>query len=128
MDPYPDTYRSCQGKLIEYELHGEQAGFDGHGSNRSVFVSNSGQIRIDPGDFFIFESEAWTKKETPVGYEVTWEVKPLFRDTLEPGKAGSVFLLGQGLSNSQHRLTLKTVGDNCHIPIKSIRVYSPPLQ
>lgn len=117
-----------ESNLIEYELHGEQAGFDGHGSNRSVFVSNSGQIRIDPVDFFIFESEAWTKKETPVGYEVTWEVKPLFRDTLEPGKAGSVFLLGQGLSNSQHRLTLKTVGDNCHIPIKSIRVYSPPLQ
>jgi hypothetical protein len=114
--------------LIEYNLHGEQAGFDGEGNNRSVFVSNSGQIMIEPGDFFIFESEAWTKKETPVGFEINWEIKPLFTDTLEPGKEASVYLLGQGLSNSTHRLTLKTVGNNCHIPIRSIRVYSPPLQ
>ena len=114
--------------LLEYDLQCEQAGFDGRGNNQSVFVSNSGQIRIEPGDFFIFESEAWTKKETPVGFKISWEVKPLFTDTLEPGKEASVFLLGQGFSNSQHRLTLKTVGDHCHIPIKSIRVYSPPLQ
>ena len=114
--------------LIEYDLHSEQAGFDGRGNNQSVFISNSGQIRIEPGDFFIFESEAWTKKETPVGFKISWEVKPLFMDTLEPGKEASVFLLGQGLTNSKHRLTLKTVGDECNIPIKSIRVYSPPLQ
>lgn len=115
-------------KLIEYDLRGEQTGFDGKGDNRSVFVSNSGQIFIDPGDFFIFESEAWTKKETPVGFEISWEVKPSFTDTLQPGKKASVFLLGQGFANETHSLTLKTVGDNCHIPIKSIRVYSPPLQ
>jgi hypothetical protein len=113
--------------LLEYDLQAERAGFDGRGNNQSVFVSNSGQIRIEPMDFFIFESEAWTKKETPVGFKISWEVKPLFTDTLEPGKKASVFLLGQGFSNSQHRLTLKTVGDHCNIPIKSIRVYSPPL-
>jgi hypothetical protein len=113
--------------LLEYDLQGEKSGFDGRGNNRSEFVSNSGQIRIEPGDFFIFESEAWTKKETPVGFKINWEVKPLFTDTLEPGREASVFLLGQGLSNSKHHLILRTVGDNCHIPIKSIRVYTPPL-
>jgi hypothetical protein len=114
--------------LIEFDLKGEQAGFDGHGSNRFLFVSNSGQIMIEPGDFFIFESEAYTKKETPEGFEISWEVRPLFTDTLVPGKEASVFLLGQGLSNKTHRLAIKTVGSSCHIPIKSIRVYSPPLQ
>jgi hypothetical protein len=117
-----------ENRLIEYDLHGEHTGFDGKGNSRSVFISNTGQIKIEPGDFFIFESEAWTQKETPVGFEISWEVVPLFADTLEPGKEASLFLLGQGFSNSQHTLTLKTVGDDCYIPIKSIRVYSPPIQ
>lgn len=112
--------------IIEYDLHGEHNGYDGRGNNRSVFISNSQQIMIDPGDFFIFASEAWTRKETPVGFEINWEVKPLFTERLEPCKDAGVFLLGQGMSNSQHHLTLRTVGDHCHIPIRLIRVYSPP--
>lgn len=111
--------------LIEFELVGSKTGFDGKGSNVEDFISNSGRIKIEAKDFFIFESEEYTKKHTPVGFKIEWKVEPLFHDTIELSADLNTYLIAQGLKNSRHELKL-IIEDA--ISLKSITVYSPPLK
>lgn len=112
-------------ELIEYELYGSKTGFDGKGSNKEDFTSNSGSIRIEARDFFIFESEAYTKKPTPIGFKIEWEIKPLFRDLIELSPDINTYLIAQGLKNDTHELKLIIEGE---VPVSSITIYSPPLK
>jgi len=111
--------------LIEFKLYGDKTGFDGNGSNREDFISNSGKIRIDSADFFIFESEAYTHKPTPTGFKIEWEVKALFQDTISIRSGVESYLAAQGLSNTSHELKLIIEGN---VPLASITTYSPPIK
>jgi len=95
-----------QNEYLKFKLEGSKTGPDGTGDNKRKFVSDSGRIIIEPWDFFIFESEKITNKLTPVGFEVTWEIKPNFSDRIMFEKKNETYLVVQGLENKGHVLTL----------------------
>jgi hypothetical protein len=115
-------------EILEFEVIGEKTGFDGTGDNQAKFISNSGRIIIDPSDFNIFAEDKYRGITTPVGFEVTWEVKPLFSDKIEYNIGESTYLIAQGLKNTSHTLTLIQDGDGDGFPIRSLKVYEPPLK
>lgn len=117
-----------QNELLFFKLEGSETGLDGTGNNKKKFVSNSGRILIEPADFFIFDSESITKKLTPVGFEVTWEIRPNFSDRINFERKNDTYLVVQGLENNMHELTLISDGAKDGFPIKSIIVYRPPLK
>jgi hypothetical protein len=110
---------------LEFRVTGSETGFDGTGNNKDVFVSKSGRIIIEPSDFFIFEADAYTRRATPVGFEITWEVMPLFMDRIEYIPGISTYLVAQGLENSNHSLQLIITGDGTPFPVDAIWIYSP---
>jgi len=116
-------------KYLEFEVIGEKTGFDGRGNNKSKFQSRSGKIIIDHSDYYMMVEDSYRKKyDTKEGFEVTWEVKPLFSDRIKYDPTESVYLVAQGLTNSEHTLQLVQNGDGDGFPIKSIRVHEPPLK
>jgi hypothetical protein len=117
-----------ENRYLEFTVTGGMTGFDGSGNNRELFISQSERIIIEPSDFFTFEADDYTRRATPVGFEITWEVMPLFVDqiTFEPGQ--SVYLIAQGLANGKHKLQLFHIDEKQQYPQIAIRVYSPPMQ
>lgn len=115
-------------KYLEFKIEGEKTGYDGKGNNLDRFISNSGRIIIEPSDFFIFDSEKITNKQTPVGFEINWEVKPNFYDRISFNNKTKSYVVAQGLENGKHNLTLIQDGTKDGFPIKSIIVYSPPMK
>lgn len=107
----------------DYRIEGSVTGPDGSGNAFADFVSESGQIRIDPylwrradrnrtGDFFTFE----------VRRSVVGEVS--FR-----GEAGAPFVvrLAQVLLNAEHTLELEPVEAGSS-EIEYFQVFEPPLK
>ncbi len=117
-----------QEKYLEYEVYGSETDYDGSGNSLEAFVSSSGQIKIEPTDFMIFWTDEHKSVFTPVGFEVSWEVKPLFTDRIHYQADKSCYLLAQGLKNGKHRLTLIQDGKEESFPIRYLRVYHPPLR
>lgn len=115
-------------KHLEFKLNGSKTGFDGVGNNKRKFVSNSGRIIIEPADFFIFDSEIITNKLTPVGFKVTWEIKPNFTNRIYFERTNKIYLVVQGLENKSHELMLMSDGAKDGFPIKSVIIYRPPLK
>jgi hypothetical protein len=115
-------------KYCEFKLVGEKTGYDGKGNNFQRFISNSGKIIIEPTDFFIFDSEKITNKQTPVGFEINWEVKPNFYDRITFNNKTKSYVVAQGLENENHNLTLIQDSTKDGFPIKSIIVYRPPMK
>lgn len=121
-----------QKRHVAFEVIGSKTGPDGRGTNRQTFVSNSGRVTIEPGAWMICSSLRYRKKPLPAGYQVTWQVKPLFVDTYQAPKAEDpareyATTLAQGLSNTRHALRIVPNGDG-PVPIRAIRVYRPPLR
>jgi hypothetical protein len=115
-------------EYLEFKLYGERTGYDGQGNNSDRFISNSGRIIIEPSDFFIFDSEKITSKKTPLGFEISWEVKPNFLDRIHFNKKEKSYIIAQGLENGIHTLTLIQDGTQDGFPIKLINTYRPPIQ
>lgn len=115
-------------KYLEFRLNGEKTGYDGKGNNLNPFISNSGRIIIDPSDFFIFDSEKTTNKQTPVGFQINWDVKPNFYDRIYFKDSTKLFVVAQGLENRNHNLKLIQDGTKDGFPIKSIIVHRPPMK
>jgi len=118
--------------ILRYEVIGSKTGPDGVGDHRKRFVSKSGRVVINPGQWMVCWALRYRKKTLPKDYKVTWEVKTLFTDVYQPPKTDDpakeyATTLGQGLSNAQHRLELVPNGDG-PVSIKAIRVYRPPLR
>ena len=117
---------------LVYEVIGSKTGPDGKGDQSKRFVSNSGRVVIEPGMWMICHTLRYRKIELPKGYEVTWEVKPLFMDlyrapkTDDPAKEYAT-TLAQGLTNAAHTLRIVPNGDGA-VPIATIRIYRPPLR
>ncbi len=123
---------SDDAKDFSFVVTGSVTGEDGSGSNADVFVSNSGRVVIEPRDFMITWTQNYFKKKCPVGFEVSWSVQPLFRDTYEPSRINSnsgieIVTVAKCLKNGPHILEIVPNGDG-DIPIEAISVHMPPLK
>jgi len=120
-----------------YEVIGSKTGHDGVGNNRERFVSNSGRIVIEPRDLVIQDSYRVLKSKCPPGFEIHWEVVPMFVDIYSPPVAEKddwhkyanrihLTTVANGLEDGVHVLEVIPVGDG-PVPIEEIYVHRPPL-
>jgi len=111
---------------FRFTLVGSKTGPDGSGASKQRFVSTSSRVVIEPEDWVFEYDRAVSKKPTPDGFQVRWQVKPLFTDTFEPPEVKDPTreystLLAQGLPNARHKLEL--IGKAA---IQALRVHKPP--
>ena len=117
---------------FKFEVAGSRTGPDGTGTSDAKFVSKSGRVVIEPQNWWFHSDYQLSKKPTPAGFEVRWQVRPMFVDTytlpkIEDPTREHATTLAQGLTNDKH--TLEIIADgNGAIPIRAIRVYRPPLK
>ena len=103
---------------IRFAVTGSKTGPDGEGISSERFVSKSGRVVIEPGDWWVKNIQQMTKSKVPVGFEIKWKAIPLFSDTY----AGDSVTVAQGLPNGKHMLEI--VGKTS---LGAVRVYRPPL-
>ncbi len=113
---------------FRFTVTGSKTGLDGSGSAKEKFISNSGRVLIEAEDWVFEYCRSVSKKRTPDGFTVRWEVKPLFVDVYQPPEVKDPsreysVALAQGLENGRH--TVRLVG---RAAIKAIRVYKPPVR
>mgnify|MGYP006281743311 CR=1 FL=1 len=109
---------------FSYELHGSISGFDGAGTSRMPFISNSGKIVIQPEDWFLKKAWERTGIEIEPGYQVKWETYTQATDFITSDLRGEKIWLAQGLTNGRHLLQIVAFGDY-PIPIKKIIIHKP---
>lgn len=124
------TEINSDGSKFKFDILGSQTGDDGSGTNDQLFVSNSGRVVIEPSNWWLQNSYEYSKQPTPKGFEIKWQVKPMFVDSyMTPQIADSTreyyTTLAQNLSNSKHILEIVPEA-NGKVPIQAIRVYRPP--
>lgn len=105
---------------IRFTVTGSKTGPDGEGMSSERFVSKSGRVVIEPGDWWVKNIAQMTKAKVPVGFEIKWKAVSMTADTVAPGE-GAVTVV-QGLSNGNH--TLEIVGKGS---VAAVRVYRPPV-
>lgn len=121
---------SKDGLPFKFRLVGSVTGPDGEGSSAdSVFVSNSGRLRIEPKDFSLKRTYKSLKKDGPPECDIKFKSFPLCLDEYQRigGDAktdGARQTLLLGLSNQKHRLTIISDGPQ-PLPIQSLTVYRP---
>ena len=122
---------SQDGKDFNFKVEGSKTGPDGAGNSKTKFVSKSGRVMIEPGDWNI----EYGMKVNPNGgkkllgqdFKFTWKVIPMFKNSFAPEapeKPGmeKAITIAQGLPNAKHKLILKGSGVSS---ILAIRVYKP---
>jgi hypothetical protein len=117
-----------QAERLKFSLTGSKTGPDGEGVSSERFVSTSGRVVIEPGDWWVKKIRQITKAPVPAGFEITWKAVPLFADQFAPSRGEdasreSIVTVAQGLPNGKH--TLELLGP---APIGAIRVYRPPMK
>ncbi len=115
------------GGLVRFEAHSEVYGSQGEGVSTARFVSDNGQVVIEPEAWFVRESPGFFGNLPAVeaGDRLTWSIHRMGRDRLQQTLTlGTMVTLVQGLPNGSHRLTLQ--GER--IPVRALHVYRPPLQ
>ena len=110
---------------IRFTVAGSKTGADGEGVSSERFVSKSGRVVIEPGDWWVKNIHQMGKK-LPVGFEIKWKAVPLATDTfvapkVEDESREASVTVAQGLPNGKH--TLEIVGP---ASIRAIRIYRPP--
>jgi hypothetical protein len=119
------TFIDHDKKEISYEVFSKSNGFEGNGSNQSVFESKSGRIRINPSDFYIFESDVHTQSRTSKGFKINWKVQPYIGDyavySSKNTQTNDIF----ELSNKTHKLSIELIEGSRPFPISAFRIYSP---
>lgn len=114
-------------QFAEFELHGSETGFDGAGSSRSNFVSNSGRVIITPGSWNLGFALSVQGMTLPADYRIEWRCTWTGTDAFtprvsrEPGLEQSVTLVA-GLPDGVHRLELE--GESLDA-IRALRVFRP---
>ena len=121
------TALSDDHKTVRFALAGSKTGPDGEGVSTERFVSRSGRIILDPGDWNLDYCLRVFKRPIAPGFRIDWRVVPLFADEIAaPGPVDpaieTLLPLAQGLSNGPH--TLELVGDS-GAPLAAIRVHRP---
>jgi hypothetical protein len=117
---------------LRFEVIGSQTGQDGTGVSSERFVSRSGRVVIEPGDWGVKRAFDLRHIATPPGFEVRWRVLPMFVDTwraprIEDPSREYATGLAVGLTNGRHTLELVTK-DKTNPPVRAIRVYRPPVR
>jgi hypothetical protein len=114
---------------VSFEIVGSKTGPDGEGRAGQRFVSRSGRVVIEPGDWNLDYCLKVFQRPLPADFQVQW--KALFRGTdefISPGVSDptleATVTLAQGLANTKHQVEI--TGD-AGTPIAAVRVYRPPL-
>lgn len=117
-------------KTWTFSVSGSVTGPDGEGDSKERFVSKSGRVVIEPGDWYVNQARGLSGKVMPMGFQVRWQVRPLFTETyadvpIPDDTKEAVTTLAQDLPNGKH--TLELVADRGETPpiIRAIRVYRP---
>ncbi len=113
-----------------FTLAGSVTGPDGGGDRKTPFVSDSGQVSIDPAHWFLGMSPKGAPSPIAPGYAITFRSEPRGIDTYEaaaedPGPEERAVVLASGLDNGSH--TLRIDGPAA-ASIRAIRVHRPPLR
>jgi hypothetical protein len=121
------TELSADYKRVKFTLAGSKTGPDGEGVSTERFVSKSGRIVIEPGDWNLEYCLQVFKRPISAGFKIEWKVAPQFVDEVvapdgEDAGIEKAITLAQGLSNGRHRLEIS--GDS-KTAITAIRVYRP---
>jgi type 1 glutamine amidotransferase len=118
---------SADGKCCHFTLRGSVTGEDGEGYSTNRFVSKSGRIVIEPGDWNLAFSVSVFKRAWPDNQTATWRAVLRGTDKALPPAAvpgtEACVTLAQGLSSGLHVLELR--GASLADQIQSIRFYSP---
>lgn len=69
-------------KCFTYKLEGGITGFDGKGNSEGNFISDTGRIKINKEDFYIFQVEEIIGLDTPEDFEISFSVKLIVEDTI----------------------------------------------
>jgi hypothetical protein len=123
------TEISPDNRTFKFDVTGSKTGFDGSGSSDGRFVSHSGRVIIEPGDWRV-RGLRW-KSLISAGSTIQWQVEPHFVDVYTPPQVVDptreyTTTIAQGLSNTRHTLEIvPTTGGQ--VPLLSIRVYRPPV-
>lgn len=112
-------------------MKGSKTGADGTGVSTEPFVSKSGRVTIDPAEWGVMRGYDFRHQLTPKGFEVRWQVIPMFVDTYRSPRIADpskeyITTVAQGLSNARHTLEL-VAKDKTNPPILSIGIYHPPI-
>ena len=103
-----------------FSLTGSKTGPDGLGSAEGKFVSKSGRIVIEPGDWNLQSSRKVFARRLDDGFRITWKSVPQWESL--PLVRGTFF---QGLNNGKH--TLELSGAALHgSGLTALRIYRPP--
>jgi hypothetical protein len=114
-------------QFAEFELHGSETGFDGVGSSRSNFLSNSGRVMITPGSWNLGLALNAQGMGLPADYRIEWRCAWMGTDAFvprvprEPGWEQPVTLVS-GLPDGVHRLELE--GESLDA-VGALRVFRP---
>jgi len=114
-------------QFTEFELHGSETGFDGVGSSRSNFVSNSGRVVITPGSWNLGLALSAQGIGLPPDYRIEWRCAWTGTDAFlprVPREAGweQPVTLVAGLPDGVHRLELE--GESLEA-LAALRVFRP---
>ncbi len=114
-----------------FEVIGSKTGPDGEGVSAERFVSKSGRVMIDPGEWGVKRAFDLKHVLTPIGFEVRWKVTSMFMDVYRAPRVADpsreyVRTLASGLENGKHTLDLIS-RDKTDPSIRAIHVYRPPL-
>ncbi len=122
------TKVSSDGKQWSFDARGSVTGADGSGTSDQPFVSHSGRVKIEPAAWF-----RGFNPPLPVGYEVKWQVLPMFADEVSIAKVEdatkeNAITVAQGIPNGRH--TLELMMDEAEKPpgILAVRTYLPPVK
>ena len=125
------TIRHADAELrkFDFDVAGSRSGADGSGTSTQRFVSTSGRVVIDPGDWNLAYARATFLRPPASDFRVTWDGVAYGADhwSPPPDRADTPVekIWVQGLSNGTHTLVLSgpELGK-----ILSLRVHKPPLQ
>lgn len=104
-----------------FQLTGSQTGPDGQGNNRQAFVSDSGQINVDPD---LWRNPKSNRKDDKFTFRV---YRTTTGDVAFDGPDGARLhrSLARSLPNQSHTIELEVVGDG-PVVIDSLITFTPP--
>jgi hypothetical protein len=112
-----------------FSVSGSLTGPDGEGSSRTRFVSNSGRVVIDPGDWGLILTMIYSRTAPPPGYQVTWQAVRHFLPEFEPQAfPNPAFEISEpiaiGLSDGPHIVRF-IAEDGYGGGVRALRTFSP---
>ncbi len=123
---------SSDQKEFNFAVQGDKSGPQGTGSSEGTFVSSSGKLQIEPGDWMV--ERAWEHSKVPLhsSFRVNWSVdyvcggKPEVLDRGD-GTTEYRYVLATGLTDTEHSIDLKDSTEDLG-KIDRLIVYRPRIR